>query len=79
MYELLASGGTYMIRRTYQVEPRKETYAGPWAHCEAERMWKLILTGEVSLWSGGLRRSARNHPVDLCRSNPHLRYGLPLT
>jgi hypothetical protein len=51
VYELLASGGTYVIRRTHQVEPRKEVYAGPWVCCEAERVWKLILTGEASLRS----------------------------
>ena len=49
VYELLASGGTYVIRRSHQVAPRKETYAGPWARCEAERMWTLILTGDAIL------------------------------
>ncbi|MEV0593145.1 hypothetical protein [Nonomuraea cavernae] len=44
VYELLASGGTYVIRRTHQTAPPRETYAGPWTRREADRTWTLILT-----------------------------------
>lgn len=47
VYELLASGGTYVIRRTHQTVPPRVAYAGPWLRRPADRMWMLILTGEA--------------------------------
>lgn len=49
VYELLASGGMYVIRRTYQTTPRRIAYAGPWSRRTAERMWSMLLSGEASL------------------------------
>lgn len=49
VYEFLASGGNFRIRRTVQATPPREAYAGPWRRQVAELMWALVLTGEVSL------------------------------
>src|SRR5690606_26265317 len=49
VYELLASGGMYLIRRTYQTTPIRIAYAGPWRRLTAERIWDSILTGEARL------------------------------
>ncbi|MEU8251809.1 hypothetical protein [Nonomuraea sp. NPDC048916] len=47
VYELLSCGGHYMIRRLHQTDPPKSLYAGPWPRPVAERVWKLVLTGEA--------------------------------
>ncbi|MEV4835241.1 hypothetical protein AB0K05_12000 [Nonomuraea sp. NPDC049486] len=49
VYELLASGGMYVIRRTHQTNPPRVAYAGPWARSMAELIWNSILTGEARL------------------------------
>jgi hypothetical protein len=53
VYEFLATSGNYRICRKDRTAPAwATTYAGPWRRQVAERMWALILTGEVSLCSG---------------------------
>jgi len=47
VYELLSCGGSYMIRRLHQTDPPKSSYAGPWPRPVAERVWRLVLTGEA--------------------------------
>lgn len=47
VYELLTAGGAYFIRRTHQTLPAKISYAGPWSHRLAVRLWALVLTGEA--------------------------------
>lgn len=47
VYELLGVGGRYMIRRIHQTQPRRELYSGPWTRPVADRVWRLILTGET--------------------------------
>jgi hypothetical protein len=51
VYEFLASGGNYRIRRKDRAAHPREMYAGPWRRQVAERMWALILTGEARLCS----------------------------
>ncbi|MFD2354219.1 hypothetical protein ACFSTC_40455 [Nonomuraea ferruginea] len=41
VYELLASGGMYVIRRTYQTTPPRVAYAGPWSRRVAEKNVEL--------------------------------------
>ncbi|GAA4516586.1 hypothetical protein GCM10023096_32530 [Nonomuraea ferruginea] len=53
VYELLASGGMYVIRRTYQTTPPRVAYAGPWSRRVAEKMWNSVLTGDASLPRSG--------------------------
>jgi hypothetical protein len=47
VYELLCSGGQYVIRRMRQTDPPEMFYAGPWRREVAERVWKRVLTGEA--------------------------------
>ncbi|GGT38253.1 hypothetical protein GCM10010176_097880 [Nonomuraea spiralis] len=49
VYELVASGGSYRIRRTERTAPPRVTYAGPWRRQAADRIWAQLLSGEVSL------------------------------
>lgn len=47
--ELLASGGMYLIRRSYQTTPPRVSYAGPWSRPRAQQLWDSIITGEAHL------------------------------
>ncbi|MFG1685237.1 hypothetical protein ACGFNP_34100 [Nonomuraea sp. NPDC049269] len=76
VYELLACGGNYRIRRTNQALSPGETYAGPWRRQVAERTWALILSGEASLCScltseASSKAGERHHaPFGIRRATP---------
>lgn len=49
VYELLACGGSYRIRRTERTAPPRVMYAGPWRRKAVGDIWAQLLSGEVSL------------------------------